>query len=109
MSWLAAQRLGALMTYSPAEPGRLLSPERRVRLVADGTVVDVSHPRLEALRDAHAAGLFVHVWTLRSEDTFLSPSYEGDPRREYEHLASLGVDGVFTDFPDVAARVFPRD
>jgi glycerophosphoryl diester phosphodiesterase len=58
------------------------------------------------VRDAHAAGLFVHTWTLRSERTFLSPSYAGDATREYEHLASLGVDGVFTDFPDVAARVF---
>jgi len=32
----------------------------------------------------------------------------GDPRREYEQFASLGADGVFTDFPDVAAAVFRR-
>ena len=53
-------------------------------------------------------GLFVHVWTMRSEDVFLSPSYGGDARREYEQFASLGVDGFFTDFPDVAAAIFKR-
>ena len=53
--------------------------------------------------DAHRAGLFVHVWTLRSEPVFLSPSYGGDPRNEYRQFASLGVDGIFGDFPDVAS------
>src|SRR5437899_1895300 len=62
-------------------------------------------PALDAVIQL-AADRFVPVWTLRSEDAFLSPSYEGDPRREYEQLSALGVDGVFTDFPDVAARVF---
>ena len=52
--------------------------------------------------DAHKAGLLVHVWTLRSEAAFLSPSYGGDPIKEYRHFASLGVDGIFGDFPDVA-------
>ena len=52
--------------------------------------------------DAHKAGLLVHVWTLRSEAAFLSPSYGGDPIKEYRQFASLGVDGIFGDFPDVA-------
>jgi glycerophosphoryl diester phosphodiesterase len=52
--------------------------------------------------DAHHAGLFVHVWTLRSEPAFLASSYGGDPRREYRQFAELGVDGIFGDFPDVA-------
>jgi glycerophosphoryl diester phosphodiesterase len=55
--------------------------------------------------DAHAAGLFIHVWTMRNEPTFLSPSYEGDPAAEIRLFLSLGVDGLFTDFPDVAAAV----
>ena len=52
--------------------------------------------------DAHKAGLLVHVWTLRSEPAFLSPSYGGDPLEEYRQFAALGVDGIFGDFPDVA-------
>ncbi|PYR78523.1 MAG: glycerophosphodiester phosphodiesterase, partial [Acidobacteria bacterium] len=54
---------------------------------------------LQALR---RAGLFVHVWTLRSEPRFLSPTYQGDPKKEYAQFAALGVDGIFGDFPDVA-------
>jgi glycerophosphoryl diester phosphodiesterase len=54
--------------------------------------------------DAHRAGLLVHPWTFRSDERFLSPAYQGEPAREYEHFFSLGVDGVFSDFPDVALR-----
>jgi glycerophosphoryl diester phosphodiesterase len=36
---------------------------------------------------------------------YLSRGYEGDPRREVRHFAELGVDGFFTDFPDVAVTV----
>lgn len=54
--------------------------------------------------DAHRAGLLVHPWTFRSDGPFLSPDYEGEPEREYEQFFALGVDGVFSDFPDVALR-----
>src|SRR5437867_8126938 len=57
---------------------------------------------------AHAAGLLVHVWTLRSEPVFLSPSYRGNPELEFEQFRDLGVDGLFTDFPDVAVRALRR-
>jgi glycerophosphoryl diester phosphodiesterase len=53
---------------------------------------------------AHAAGLLVHIWTLRAEPVFLSPSYKGDFTAEFKQFRDLGVDGIFTDFPDVAAR-----
>jgi glycerophosphoryl diester phosphodiesterase len=66
-------------------------------------------PPTSLVRDAHAAGLFVHVWTLRAEPLFLSPSYEGDLKAEVRRFADLGVDGMFTDFPDVAASVLKRD
>lgn len=52
--------------------------------------------------DAHAAGLLVHVWTVRADREFLPAGYRGDPLAEYRRLASLGVDGVFTDFPEQA-------
>ena len=52
--------------------------------------------------DAHAAGLFVHAYTFRNEPRFLAPAYAGDPLKEYLSFYALGVDGVFSDFPDTA-------
>jgi glycerophosphoryl diester phosphodiesterase len=57
------------------------------------------------VRDAHAANLFVHVWTLRREPQFLPASYHGDLAAEVRRFVDAGVDGIFTDFPDVAAGV----
>jgi glycerophosphoryl diester phosphodiesterase len=54
---------------------------------------------------AHKAGLLVHVWTLRQEPVFLSPSYDGHFDAEFAQFLDLGVDGIFTDFPDVGRRV----
>lgn len=64
--------------------------------------------------DAHAAGLAVHSWTFRNENTFLpvdfrngtDPAAWGDAAAEYALFFGLGLDGVFSDFPDtaVAAR-----
>lgn len=60
------------------------------------------------VKDAHAAGLFVHVWTLRTEAQFLPASYGGDLAAEVRQFVELGVDGMFTDFPDIAASVLKR-
>lgn len=56
---------------------------------------------------AHAAGLLVHTYTFRNEPATLAPQYANDPLREYQQFYRLGVDGVFSDFPDtaLAARV----
>jgi glycerophosphoryl diester phosphodiesterase len=77
-----------------------IGPNTRLIVPAgpDGTL----RPPTTLVADAHAAGLLVHVWTLRSEPAFLSPSYGGDPVKEYRQFAELGVDGIFGDFPDVA-------
>ena len=58
--------------------------------------------------DAHAAGLSVHVWTLRSEPTFLAARYRGDPLAEVRELARQGVDGMFGDFPDILLQGLGR-
>jgi glycerophosphoryl diester phosphodiesterase len=63
-------------------------------------------PPTDLVQRAHAAGLLVHVFTIRIDKEFLSPSYGGRAEGELEQLRSLGVDGVFTDFPDVAARAY---
>ena len=65
--------------------------------------------------DAHEAGLLVHPYTFRNENTFLPADFrQGDPAAdgylratgdapaEYELFFSLGVDGLFSDNPDTA-------
>lgn len=64
--------------------------------------------------DAHAAGLKVHPYTFRAENWFLplelrfggDPAVYGNIFSEIKQFFALGVDGVFTDNPDIgiAAR-----
>jgi len=51
--------------------------------------------------DAHRAGLRVHVWTMRTEEQFLPANLKGDAKAEFAAYLAAGVDGVFTDQPDV--------
>jgi glycerophosphoryl diester phosphodiesterase len=44
----------------------------------------------------------VHAYTFRSEAQFLSANFRGNPVAEYAYFFSLGLDGVFSDFPDTA-------
>jgi glycerophosphoryl diester phosphodiesterase len=69
---------------------------------ADGTLGEPT----DLIARAHAAGLLVHAWTVRIEKPFLPAGYHGKAEAEFEQLRALGVDGVFTDFPDLAARTY---
>ena len=53
---------------------------------------------------AHAEGLEVHPWTFRDEPQHLAVDYADDPTAEYRQFAALGVDALFSDFPDTAVR-----
>jgi glycerophosphoryl diester phosphodiesterase len=63
-------------------------------------------------RRARAAGLGVHVWTLRAENEFLPESLRlsadaavrGDMASEIRALLDAGITGFFSDFPDLAVR-----
>ena len=54
--------------------------------------------------DAHAAGLLVHIWTIRSDAPFLPVMWHGDEAAELRFFAKAGVDGMFTDFPGNAVH-----
>jgi len=84
-----------------------------IRRDADGRLTGL--PMMEPTKlvaDAHAAGLVVHPWTFRDENRFLTadlrvgedPAARGDARAEYLAYFAAGVDGVFSDFPDVAVQ-----
>lgn len=59
---------------------------------------------------AHAAGVKVHVWTLRRENMFLPRAFRkgtdlsapGDFAGAVRAVAATGVDGMFSDFPGPA-------
>ena len=63
-------------------------------------------------RRARAAGLGIHVWTLRAENEFLPPELKssgdaaahGDLNAEIRALLDAGITGFFSDHPDLAVR-----
>ena len=70
-------------------------------------VRDVKQPTLlptDLIAQAHAARLKVHTYTFRNEAATLAPEYANDPLREYRQFYELGIDGVFSDFPDTALQ-----
>ena len=74
------------------------------------SAVSGSPAGIELIERAHAAGLTVFCWTLRAENKFLAKSLRhgssarqfGDWMTEFLELMQMGVDGVFTDQPDLA-------
>lgn len=59
---------------------------------------------------AHHVGLLVHLFTFRDENQFLpadfrvgsDPNAKGDAFSEYYAFFNLGIDGLFSDYPDTA-------
>ncbi|OQP07086.1 glycerophosphodiester phosphodiesterase [Geobacillus sp. 46C-IIa] len=70
-------------------PGELLG---QVAVYADGIGLPLSLASKEWVDAAHSRGLIVHVYTVN--DT-----------RDLACLCSIGVDGLFTDYPDRPARI----
>jgi glycerophosphoryl diester phosphodiesterase len=104
----------------------LVTPDglRAIAAYADvvGLCKDVMIPRnpdgtlgspTPVIGDAHSAGLDVHGWTFRLENRFLptdfrssqDPNAPGDLAREIRVFLDAGMDGFFTDHPDVGADV----
>lgn len=57
-----------------------------------------------ALERARAAGLKVIPYTFRNEAQYISKAAAGNATSEYKLFYKLGVDGLFTDFPDTAVK-----
>lgn len=89
---------------------QVLGPDGKPKdLNGDGKITDADRvllPPTDVVKNAHAAGLFVHPFTFRNEKELLVSDYNGDPKAEYKRFYQLGVDGLFSDFSDtaVAAR-----
>src|SRR3954469_13796424 len=78
---------------------------------------DNSLPDASFTADAHAAGLDVVAYTFRAENMFLPtelrsdlpaknhPENYGNAFAEFQQFFDLGIDGVFTDNPDIAKAV----
>ncbi|WP_202841774.1 glycerophosphodiester phosphodiesterase family protein [Luteimonas saliphila] len=89
----------------------VLAPHLRYVLPLDAS--GALAPPSPLVQAAHAAGLAVHVWTLRPENHFLPPALrcEGDARTrclegalaEARALADAGVDALFSDDPGALA------
>lgn len=62
--------------------------------------------------DAHRAGLRVHPWTYRAENLFVRPAFRrgadpkahGDVAGEIAAALRQGIDGFFTDFPQIGVE-----
>jgi glycerophosphoryl diester phosphodiesterase len=100
-----AARLAAIAGYAQAigVPKSLVIQEDK-----DGALLPTT-----LVRDAHAAGLAVHVWTFRAENAFLptalrrgtEPQEHGDIAAETKLHLSAGADALFCDQPDLVKAV----
>ena len=87
---------------------------RAIALNADGSVADANGdglvnetdrellPPTDLVERAHDHGLLINTWTFRNEQRRLASDYGGNPINEYLLFYELGVDGLFSDFPDTA-------
>ncbi len=104
--WVQSFSEASLRELSGWPRVRLLRREDEIDFAALAQYADAIGPakqRVDAalVRDAHAAGLQVHPFTFRREPQFLLDGC-ADWRAEYALMAELGVDGVFSDNPDLA-------
>jgi glycerophosphoryl diester phosphodiesterase len=96
---------------------------REVALYADAIGVEKSMviprdtdnallPPTALVNHAHAAGLKVHVWTMRAENNFLpkffasndNPAALGNLAGEIAAFLTTNIDGFFSDHPDIGVK-----
>jgi glycerophosphoryl diester phosphodiesterase len=100
-----ADGIGVWKPYIVPVKGRMGKAGQLVDVNGDGTIDlrdAATQPPTPLVAEAHRQGLFVHVFTFRNEKRRLAFDYRGDPTAEYLQFFRLGVDGVFSEFPDTA-------
>lgn len=117
-AWGETQVRSADGSMQPFDYAWMHAPEGLMRLA---TTVDGIGPALDMVllpsstagrlqfsslvTDAHAAGLLVHPYTFRAEPVALPSGVASFEELVAIFLWQVGVDGVFTDFPDRALQV----
>lgn len=89
------QGLAEIATYADG-----IGPWKRMIVSVDAN--NNTLPPTTLVQDAHNAGLLVHPYTFRNESRYLAANYNNNPGAEYEQFFNLGIDGLFSDFPDTA-------
>jgi len=95
-----------------ARHAQVVGVEKGMLLAPDAAGALHSERATPLVRDAHAAGLLVHVYTFREENAFLpaslrrggDPAAPGELERELRSFLALGIDGFFCDQPAAAVR-----
>lgn len=82
-----------------------IGPSKRLIIPADPVDSSWLLPPTLLVEKAHDCGLWVHPYTFRHEPEFLHGVYRSNPVEEYEQFLALGIDGLFSDFPDTAVAV----
>lgn len=89
-----------------ASYAQAIGPWKRMIISVMGNGIDENKKSLlspsSLVTDAHEVGLLVHPYTFRNEKQYLASNYSENPILEYKQYFQLGVDGIFTDFPDTA-------
>jgi len=102
---LAAERTDARALADVAGYAQAIGADKDLVIPRDSAENLTASSSLVA--DAHAAGLLVHAWTFRAEAAFL-PANVPDAAAEYAVFYATGLDGVFTDQPDLAVAARAR-
>jgi glycerophosphoryl diester phosphodiesterase len=116
--WQLVQLIGKNVWKEAAtDYDEIRTPEglARVAEVADGIGPSIDHLYVsdatgirptELVKRAHSLGLVVHPYTFRSDD--LPAGFETFAELVRFCVAEVGVDGLFTDFPDKAVAILKQ-
>lgn len=102
-AYLSTNELARLAT---AVDGISVDKDLLLRTDSAGNLIGVT----DLVERAHSAGLSIFCWTLRAENKFLARNLRsgssagafGDWMTEFQLIMRSGIDGVFTDQPDLA-------
>ena len=107
---MTAQGLAEVATYAD-----IVAPHKEMILAPQSDGV-LSSQASQLVTDAHAAGLLVHAYTFAADNIALPRSFQkgsdpqglGDLTSEVKAYFAAGVDGVFSNHPDLAVAALPR-